>query len=98
MALTAKNRLLSMIVNRSEKFEVTSSNSIASVRGTAHFRPTHIRDIRQPPDHFEGDVRTGPEGVVDDYADIRRGLGRRPDKLLEVAFGVGEVKRGRKPG
>ena len=39
MALTAKNRLLSMIVNRSEKFDVTSSNSIASVRGTAHFRP-----------------------------------------------------------
>ena len=29
-----------MMVKRSEKREVTSSNSIASVRGVAHFRPT----------------------------------------------------------
>ena len=40
MGLKAKKRLLSMIVKRSEKCEVTSSNSIASVRGVAHLRPT----------------------------------------------------------
>ena len=29
-----------MMVKRSEKCEVTSSNSMASVRGVAHFSPT----------------------------------------------------------
>ena len=40
MWLSANIRWLSMMVSRPAKVETTSSNSIASVRGQAHFRPT----------------------------------------------------------
>ena len=82
-----------MMVKRLEKCEVTSSNSIASVRGVAHFSPTTLGIFGEPLDHGEGEVRGGPEGIVDDDADLGRGLRRGAHEFLEVGLGVGEVER-----
>ena len=42
MWLMANIRWLSMMQSRSLKWAMTSSNSMASVRGVAHFRPTTL--------------------------------------------------------
>jgi hypothetical protein len=67
-------------------------------------RPLEADDvghIGEALDQAEGEPRRGPEGVVDDDADVRRGGGARTDKFLEVRLAVLEVEgagRGRRSG
>ena len=81
-----------MIVKRFEKCDVTSSNSIASVRGVAHFRPTTFGIFGKPLDHAERQILARPEGVVDDDADFGFGFRGGADILLEVPFRVREIE------
>ena len=80
-----------MTVSRSAKVETTSSNSIASVRGQAHLRPTTFGIVGEPLDQAERNRRARPERVVDDDADV--GGGRRfRNVFVEILLGVLEIE------
>ena len=57
------------------------------------FQPDQRRHpLDQPLDQGEGDAGRGPEGVVEDDADVG-GVGRLADMLVEVLLGVEEIER-----
>ena len=85
-----------MIVKRLEKFEVTSSNSMASVRGVAHFRPTTLSILASrsimPNDRLVDATKKSPPFIwtefgdaipFEEYEDFAARLRRARDDTLE---------------